>query len=99
MPTTKRPEPNDEEGLPAPPKGGASIQDRIAAFVMLDGMEGKTQAEKTMRLRLVGFSNSEIASMLQTTGAVVSSNIYAEKKKAVKKTPTKKGAPAEDTAA
>jgi D-alanyl-D-alanine carboxypeptidase len=78
-------------------KGGASIQDRIAVFVMLDGMEGKTQAETTMRLRLVGFSNSEIASMLQTTGAVVSSNIWAKKKKAAKKALTRKGAAAEET--
>lgn len=96
---SRRPEPGDEDEIPLAPKGGASIQDRIAAFVMLDGMEGKTQAEKTMRLRLVGFSNGEIASMLQTTPAVVASNIYAEKKKAAKKAPTKKpGASAEDAA-
>jgi D-alanyl-D-alanine carboxypeptidase len=92
MPTTKRPEPNDEDEIPSAPKGGATIQDRIAAFVMLDGMTGKTQAEKTMRLRLIGFSNAEIASLLQTTGAVVASNIYAEKKKAVRKAPGRKGA-------
>jgi hypothetical protein len=34
--------------------------------------------------------------MLQTTGAVVSSNIYAEKK-AAKKAPMKKGAAADET--
>lgn len=97
MATTKRADPNDEDEIPLAPKGGASIQDRIAAFVMLDAMEGKTQAEKTMRLRLVGFNNSEIAAILLTTPAVVASNIYAEKKKAAKKAPAKKGAPA-DTA-
>ena len=39
----------DEDEVPSPPKGGASVQDRIAAFVMLDGMVGKTQAEKPVR--------------------------------------------------
>lgn len=90
MPTTRRPDPNDEEEIPSTLRGGASIQDRIAAFVMLDGLESKTQAEKTMRLRLVGFSNTEIAAILQTTPAVVASNIYAGKKKVAKKAPPKK---------
>lgn len=95
MPTTKRPEPSDEDEIPSPAKGGASIQDRIAAFAMLDGMNGKTQAEKTLRLRLIGFSNAEIAAMLQTTPAVVASNIYSEKKKGAKKGPTRKSTPAD----
>jgi len=92
MATMRRPEPNEVEEPVAPPLGKATIQDRIAAFVMLDGMVGKTQAEKTMRLRLVGFSNTEIAAMLQTTPAVVASNVYAEKKKVTRKVPPSKDA-------
>ena len=96
MPTTKRPDPDDEDEIPSASRGGASVHDKIAAFVMLDGMTGKTQAEKSVRLKLVGFSNSEIASMLQTTPAVVASNIYQEKKKAAKKNGARKvAAPAE----
>lgn len=99
MASTKRPESNEDEDIPSAPKGGASIQDRIAAFVMLDGMEGKTQAEKTMRLRLVGFSNGDIAAMLRITPAVVATNIYSEKKKATKKPAIKRTAtPTEDAA-
>jgi hypothetical protein len=96
MPTTKRPEPSDEDEVPSVPKGAATRQDRIAAFVMLDAMTNRTQAEKSVRLKLVGFSNSEIASMLQTTPAVVASNIYQEKKKTAKKNGTRKGAAPEE---
>lgn len=65
-------------GRTAPP----TIAERIAAFAMLDGMANATQAEKCMRLSLVGFSNAEIAAMLQTTNAVVSTNLYEQRKKA-----------------
>lgn len=96
MPTPKRPDPNDEDEIPSLPKGNAVIRDRIAAFVMLDGMTSKTQAEKSMRLKLAGFSNGEIAWMLQTTAAVVASNIYTEKKRAPKKGQARKSASPED---
>jgi DNA-directed RNA polymerase specialized sigma24 family protein len=99
MPITKRPEPNDEDEIPSVPKGAAARQDRIAAFVMLDAMTNKTQAEKSVRLKLVGFSNTEIAQMLQTTPAVVASNIYQEKKKAAKKNGGRKGAGPEESRA
>ncbi len=95
---SRRPEPSDDDELPAPPAGRASIQDRVAAFVMLDGMKDKTQAEKSMRLRLIGFSNPDIAAMLQTTPAVIASNIYAEKK-AAKKGVLRKGAAPEENGA
>ena len=65
-----------------PASGGrATIADRIAAFAMLDGMKEATQAQKCLRLTLVGFANAEIAAMLQTSVATVSQNIYAERKK------------------
>jgi hypothetical protein len=58
------------------------MSDRIAAFVMLDGMGNASQAHKCVRLSLIGFTNPEIAEMLQTTPGVVASNLYAERKKA-----------------
>lgn len=62
--------------------GGASIGDRIAAFVMLDAMpNGTTQAQRCVRLSIIGFSNTEIANLLQTSSAVVASNLYQERKK------------------
>jgi hypothetical protein len=74
---------NEEAGNEAPevPVGRATISDRIAAFAMLDQMKDATQAQKCMRLFLVGFSASEIAGMLQTTVPTVHQNLYAERKK------------------
>ena len=99
MATTSKRLDTDEDEIPSAPKGSASIQDRIAAFTMLDGMVGKTQAEKCMRLKLIGFANGEIAQMLQTTPAVVASNVYSERKKAAKKPAARRGAAVEDGAA
>jgi DNA-binding CsgD family transcriptional regulator len=96
MAKTKRPDPSDEDEVPSVPTGAATRQDRIAAFVMLDAMTGKTQAEKSVRLKLVGFSNGEIARMLQITPAAVATNIYQEKKKTPKKNGPRKGAAAGD---
>ncbi len=77
----------DELEEVTPRRGGATMQDKIAAFGMLDGMpEGTTQAAKCLRLALIGFTNQEIAALLQTTAATVSQNIYAERKKAKKPT-------------
>jgi hypothetical protein len=84
----------DEEVAPAR-KGPATIHDRIAAFAMLDAMKDATQAQKSLRLSLVGFTNGEIAQMLQTTPAVVAQNLYNERRKAGKKPAGKKGAPEE----
>jgi hypothetical protein len=56
-----------EPEAPEYPVGRATIADRIAAFSMLDQMKDATQAQKCMRLSLVGFSAREIAGMLQTT--------------------------------
>ena len=60
---------------------GATISDRIAAFAMLDEMKDATQAQKCMRLSLVGFTAPEIAQMLQTSVPTVHQNLYSERKK------------------
>lgn len=89
----------DEEAGPVR-KGAATIQDRIAAFAMLDGMKDATQAQKSMRLSLIGFTNSEIATLLQTSSAVVAQNLYNERKRSGKKPASgRKGASPEDDAA
>jgi DNA-directed RNA polymerase specialized sigma24 family protein len=74
---------NEDAGNEAPevPVGRATISDRIAAFAMVDQMKDATQAQKCMRLSLVGFSASEIAGMLKTTVPTVHQNLYAERKK------------------
>ncbi len=92
----RRPDREDDQEAVSPARGGSSIQDRIAAFVMLDGMKDATQAQKSLRLSLIGFTNSEIAAMLQTSTAVVSQNLYNERKKGPKKQTTRKGASADN---
>ncbi len=71
-----------------------TISDRIAAFVMLDEMKEASQAQKCMRLSLVGFNAMEIAQMLQTSVPTVHQNLYSERKKLRSsekaKTPAKK---------
>ena len=80
----------DDAGQEAPefPVGRATISDRVAAFAMLDQMKEATQAQKCMRLSLIGFSAAEIAAMLQTTVPTVHQNLYSERKKV--KSPQKK---------
>lgn len=64
------------------PSTRATIQDRIAAFAMLDAMgESATLAQKITRLSLVGFAPSEIASMMQTTPATVYQYLYVSRRK------------------
>jgi len=75
---------SDEYGISAP-AGAPSRQDRIAAFVMLDKMDGATMAQKTVRLSLVGFNRQEIAALLQISVGSVSQNLYAERNKGKKK--------------
>ena len=97
MAISKRAAKSDEEEIPAPlPAGRPTLQDKISAFTMLDGMKDKTQAERCMRLSLIGFTNGDIATMLQTTPAVVATNLYSERKKAVKKAAARKTAQRED---
>lgn len=72
-----------------PGAGAATIQDRLAAFALLDGMKEATQAQKCLRLALVGFSRPEIAAMLMTSPQTVNQNIYTERQKVKKKAAAK----------
>ncbi len=74
---------DDSEGIVAP-RGPATIQDRIAAFQMLDGMPDATQAQKIVRLTLIGFNRNEVAAILQTSPQTVSQTLYSERKRTAK---------------
>jgi DNA-directed RNA polymerase specialized sigma24 family protein len=69
--------------------GSATIQDRLAAFEMLDRMTEATQAQKCLRLDLAGFSRKEIAEMLMTNLQTVRQSIYSERQKLKKKSAAK----------
>ena len=72
---------SDEEVAGWRPAGGATLGDRIAAFTMLDGMGNASIPQKCLRLALIGFTNAQIAEMLQTTPGAVSTYLSLERKK------------------
>jgi DNA-directed RNA polymerase specialized sigma24 family protein len=91
---TKNTAPHADE-VPSFAATKTTVQDRIAAFAMLDGMGEATLAQKTVRLSLIGFAPGDIAAMLQTTPATVYQYAYEAKKKggARKAKPKAKTAP------
>lgn len=54
--------------------------ERLLALVLLQHLKGLPQREKVLQLSLAGFSNTEIADLLQTTSAVVSQSLYAARR-------------------
>lgn len=89
MATTKNNQPREDEAPSFAPTR-SSIQDRIAAFAMLDAMGDATLAQKTVRLSIIGFTAGDIATMLQTTPATVYQYVYEAKKRASVKKPRAK---------
>ena len=54
--------------------------EKVLALVLLHSMRGASQQEKIVQLSLAGFSNVEIANLLQTTSAVVAQSLYAARR-------------------
>jgi DNA-binding NarL/FixJ family response regulator len=54
--------------------------ERILAILLLESMKGSSQREKAVRLSLAGFTNFEIADLLQTSTAVVAQHLYEARK-------------------
>jgi len=50
--------------------------ERLLALVLLQHMKGSSQRDKALQLSLAGFTNTEIADLLQTTAAVVAQSLY-----------------------
>ena len=61
--------------------------ERLLAMLLIQQL--KTQREKATALNIVGFTNTEIADMLQTKASVIASVLYESRK--VKKPTKKKG--------
>ncbi|PYV30630.1 MAG: hypothetical protein DMG22_19725 [Acidobacteria bacterium] len=55
--------------------------ERLLAILLLESMKGTSQREKVIRLSLAGFSNVEIADLLQTSSQVVAQHLYESRKK------------------
>jgi hypothetical protein len=54
--------------------------ERILALLLLQQMKGGTMKEKAVQLSLAGFSNLEIADIVQTTPSVVAQLLYESRK-------------------
>ncbi len=50
--------------------------ERLLALILLQQMKGSSQRDKALHLSLAGFTNTEIADLLQTTAAVVAQSLY-----------------------
>ncbi len=50
--------------------------ERVLALILIQGMKGAPQRDKVLQLSLAGFSNLEIADLLQMTGPGVSQALY-----------------------
>jgi hypothetical protein len=51
--------------------------ERLLALLLLEQMKGSTQGLKAIKLSLAGFSNLEIADILQTTSVRVADALYS----------------------
>lgn len=60
--------------------------ERILALLLLHSMKGAPQQQKIVQLSLAGFSNLEIADLVQTTSAVVAQSLYAARRGKPRKT-------------
>lgn len=54
----------------------ASRVERLLAFLLLEQMEREPQTRKVQVLNFAGFTNAEIAALLQTTPAVIAQRLY-----------------------
>jgi hypothetical protein len=58
--------------------------ERLLALLLVQNMKG--QQEKAIHLSIAGFSNVEIANILQTSSAVIAQLLYTSRKAKGKKT-------------
>ena len=54
---------------------------RLLAILLLQTMKGATQKEKALQLNLAGFSNVEIADLLQTSPQVISQRLFEARRR------------------
>ena len=64
--------------------------ERLLALLLIQQVKSSPQKEKVRLLSLAGYSNLEIADLLETTSAVVSTILYQARKAGTKKKGAKK---------
>ena len=64
--------------------------EKLLALLLLQQMKAAPQREKAIHLSLAGFTNTEIADLLQTTTGVVAQALYEARRKPKKKRKTQR---------
>jgi DNA-binding NarL/FixJ family response regulator len=59
--------------------------ERLLALILLQQMKASPQRDKILQLSVAGFSNTEIADLLQTTSAVVAQSLYEVRRGATRR--------------
>ena len=59
--------------------------ERLLALLLLQQVKAAPQREKALHLSIAGFTNTEIADLLQTTAGVVAQSLYEARRKPKKK--------------
>jgi len=54
--------------------------ERVLALLLVHSMKGASQQEKIVQLSVAGFTNYEIADLLQTTTGVVAQSLYTARR-------------------
>ncbi len=67
--------------------------ERLLALVLLQHMKGSPQRDKVLQLSLAGFTNTEIADLLDTTSAVVAQSLYEGRRRVTGSASKKKRRP------
>ena len=55
--------------------------EKLLALLLLQQLKAAPQREKALQLSLAGFTNTEIADLLQTTAGVVAQSLYGARRK------------------
>lgn len=58
---------------------------RLLGLLLLQSMKGASKKEKAVQLSIAGFTNVEIADLLQTSSQVVAQYLYASRKRGKRK--------------
>ena len=59
--------------------------EKLLALLLLQQLKSASQRKKALHLSLAGFTNTEIADLLQTTAGVVAQSLYETRRKPKKK--------------
>ncbi len=55
--------------------------EKLLALLLLQQVKAAPQREKALQLSIAGFTNTEIADLLQTTAGVVAQSLYEARRK------------------